>query len=294
MAAPILTEAERRLSLAPGAFPFESRFVATEGARLHYVDVGQGPLALMLHGNPTWSALYRQLILGLAGECRCVAVDLAGFGLSTPPPGFSFRAADHARLIAAAIERLDLRDATLVAHDWGGPVGLGAAAATGRIARLCLGNTWAWPVNGDFHFEWFSKLMGGPLGRFGAERYCVFVNLVMPTSMRRRKLGADEMQAFRAPFRGLQARRGMHVFPAEIIAASAFLADCEAFVQGFKGPAAFIWPERDIAFRDKELARWRSLLPQAEVARLPNCGHFLWLDAPDECLAAVRGFMRKA
>ena len=106
MAAPILTEAERRLSLAPGAFPFESRFVATEGARLHYVDVGQGPLALMLHGNPTWSALYRQLNLGLAGECRCVAVDLAGFGLSTPPPGFSFRAADHARLIAAAIERL--------------------------------------------------------------------------------------------------------------------------------------------------------------------------------------------
>ena len=100
--------------------------------------------------------------------------------------------------------------------------------------------------------------------------------------MRRRKLGADEMRAFRAPFRELQARRGMHVFPAEITAANDFLAGCEAFVQGFKGPAAFIWPERDIAFREKELTRWRSLLPQAEVARLPNYGHFLWLDAPED------------
>jgi len=294
MSAASQSEAERRLSLAPGVFPFESRFVEAEGALFHYVDVGEGPLALMLHGNPAWSVLYRDLILGLAGEFRCIAVDLAGFGLSAPPSGFSFRAADHARLIAAFVERLDLRNATLVAHDWGGPIGLAAAAATGRVARLCLGNTWAWPVNGDLHFEWFSKLMGGPLGRFGAERYCAFVNLVMPASMRRRKLGRDEMEPFRAPFRALQARRAMAVFPAEIAAASDFLAGCETFVRGFQGPTQFVWPERDIAFRDKELARWRALLPQAEVVRLPNCGHFLWLDAPEEALAAVRGFMRKA
>ena len=209
--------------------------------------------------------------------------------------GILFLPEDHARLVAAFVERLDLSKATLVAHDWGGPIGLGAAAATGgRVERLCLGNTWAWPVNGDIHFEWFSKLMGGPLGRFGAERYCAFVNLVMPASMRRRKLSDEDMRAFRAPFRSLQSRRPMHVFPAQITGAREFLARCAAFVEGFKGPALFVWPERDIAFREKELARWRSLLPDAEVVRVPNCGHFLWLDAPDECLVAVRGFMRRA
>jgi haloalkane dehalogenase len=287
-----LTEAERRLALPLGAYPFNSHNAALDGSSLYYADEGSGPTVLMIHGNPTWSVLYRGLIEGLRAQYRCVAVDLAGFGLSVPPPDFSFRPEDQARLVAGLIDRLDLKDATLVAHDWGGPVGLGAAMMTsGRISSLCLGNTWAWPVNGDFHFEWFSKLMGGPIGRFGSERYATFVNLVMPSAMRRRKLSAQELDLYRAPFRELQSRRGMHVFPWEITASRDYLARLRDFVAGFRGPAYFVWPENDIAFRDKELARWKELLPQAEARRLAKCGHFLWIDAPDECLAEVRGFL---
>ena len=220
-----LTEAERRLALPPGAYPFASHYAAVDGASLHYADEGSGPTVLMVHGNPTWSVLYRGLIEGLRAQYRCVAVDLAGFGLSVAPPDFSFRPEDQARLVAGVLDRLDLKDATLVAHDWGGPVGLGAAMMTsGRISSLCLGNTWAWPVNGDLHFEWFSKLMGGPIGRFGSERYATFVNLVMPSAMRRRKLSTAELDLYRAPFRDLQPRRGMHVFPWEITASRDYLA----------------------------------------------------------------------
>lgn len=287
-----LTEAERRLALPPGAYPFASHYAAVGGASLHYADEGSGPTVLMVHGNPTWGVLYRGLIEGLSAQYRRVAVDLAGFGLSVAPRDFSFRPEDQARLVAGLLDRLDLRDATLVAHDWGGPVGLGAAMMTsGRISSLCLGNTWAWPVNGDLHFEWFSKLMGGPIGRFGSERYATFVNLVMPSAMRRRKLSAAELDLYRAPFRDLQPRRGMHVFPWEITASRDYLARLGEFVAGFRGPAYFVWPENDIAFRDKELARWKKLLPQAEARRLAKCGHFLWIDAPDECLAEVRGFL---
>jgi len=253
-----LTEAERRLALPRGAYPFASHYVAVDGARLHYADEGEGPPVLMLHGNPTWSVLYRGLIEGLRPQYRCIAPDLAGFGLSVPPPGFSFRPEDHAKLVASLLDHLNLSGATLVAHDWGGPVGLGAAMMTeGRIARLCLGNTWAWPVNGDFHFEWFSKLMGGPIGRFGSERYASFVNLMMPSAMRRRKLSTQELDLYRAPFRELQPRRGMHVFPWEITASRDYLGRLKDFVAVFRGPAVFVWPENDIAFRDKELARWR-------------------------------------
>jgi haloalkane dehalogenase len=290
----LLTEAERRLALPSGAYPFLSRYAAVDGARLHYADEGAGPVVLMLHGNPSWSVLYRGLIEGLRGQYRCIALDLAGFGLSIPPPDFSFKPEDQARLVAGFLDRLNVNDATLVAHDWGGPVGLGAAMTTGRISRLCLGNTWAWPVNGDFHFEWFSKLVGGPIGRFGSERYLAFINLLMPSAMRRRKLSAEELDLYRAPFREVQSRRPLHVFPWEITASRDYLARLADFVANFRGPGFFVWPENDIALRDKELARWMKLMPQAELRQLPKCGHFLWIDAPDECLTAVRGFLGAA
>jgi haloalkane dehalogenase len=286
--------ADRELVLPPGTFPFESRFCGVGATQLHYVDEGAGPILLMIHGNPSWAYLYRGLIERLRGDFRCIAVDLAGFGLSPPPPDFSYKPEDHAKFIAAFLEALDLENVTLVAHDWGGPIGLAAAKATGRrITRLCLGNTWAWPINGDFHFEWFSRLLGGPIGRWAATRHAVFVNFVLPSSMRRRKLTPAELMAFRAPFDDRQPRTGMHVFPAEITGAGPWLAELEPFVASFKGPVHFLWPDADIAFREKELARWRTLCPQAEVTLLKSCGHFLWLEAPDETAAAIRTFVER-
>ena len=289
MAAGRVSEAERRLGLPPGAFPFQSRFLDVGGARLHFVDEGAGPLLFMIHGNPSWSYLYRSVILALRGDFRCVALDLPGFGLSTPPPGFSFLPEDHARLTAGLVEALDLRQATLVANDWGGPIGLAAMRETGgRITRLCLGNTFAWPVNGDFHFEWFSKLLGGPIGGFLAERYNVYINVIVPTSMKRGKISPEDLDALRAPFRGLQSPRAMQVLPWAITGSREWLKGLETFAAGFSGPAHFLWPDNDIAFREKELAHWRRLLPQATVTRIPNCGHLMWMDAPGDCAEGLR------
>jgi haloalkane dehalogenase len=262
MAEAAVSDVERRFGLAPGEYPFRSHFHEIGGSRLHYVDEGQGPVLLMLHGNPAWSFLYRRIIKAFSPLFRCVAVDLAGFGLSEPPPGFSFRPEDQARLVAGLVEALDLREVTLIGHDWGGPIGLGALLQSGsRFTRICLGNSWAWPVNGDFHFEWFSKLMGGPVGRFGTEHFCVFVNAVMPASMRRRKLTEAEMRACRAPFPKGRTRAGMHVLPWQITAAGPWLRELERGISSFKGRVHFIWPENDIAFRAKELGAGRRCFP---------------------------------
>jgi haloalkane dehalogenase len=286
------TDAERRFDLPAGTFPFESRFCRIGGAKLHYVDEGSGPVLFMLHGNPSWAFVYRHIIAALRKDCRCVALDLAGFGLSEAPPRFTFYPEDHARLVAAFLDALDLEDATLVAHDWGGPIGLRAMVATeGRITRLCLGNTWAWPVNGDFHFEWFSRLMGGAVGRFLTTRYLAFVNFVMPASMKRRKLSDIEMAAYRGPFAERSSRKPLHVFPRQITGAKAWLAALEQDVKRFTGPVNLIWPDGDIAFRGKELERWRETLPQAEVVTVNRCGHYLWEDAPDECVAHLRALL---
>jgi haloalkane dehalogenase len=193
--------AERRFGLTAGQFPFRSHFIEINGSRLHYVDEGTGPVLFMLHGNPTWSFVFRHLISGLQDQFRCIAVDLAGFGLSDAAADFGHRPDEHAKLIAGLLQQLGLLDVTLVAHDWAGPIGLAAMLQSpGQITSLCLGNTFAWPVNGDFHFEFFSRMMGGPVGRFACKHFNFFVNVVMPVAMQRRKLSDEEMLAYRAPF----------------------------------------------------------------------------------------------
>jgi len=287
----MMSEAERRFGLGAGTYPFRSRYAKVDGADLHFIDEGDGPALFMLHGNPTWSYLYRHLVKGLRAEFRCIAMDFAGFGLSGAPEGFRYTPQEHADLVVGLLEGLDIRDATLIAHDWGGPIGLAAMLeTTGRITRLCLGNTWAWRVNGDVHFEWFSKLMGGPLGRFGTNRFAIFINLLMPVAMKRRKLTREEMKAYRAPFADGKPRTPMHVFPRHITASGSWLQKLSEQLPAFEGPAHFIWPDRDIAFRIRELERWKSLLPQASHTLLPSCGHYLWEDAPGECIEAVRAF----
>jgi haloalkane dehalogenase len=279
--------ARRHFGLSADLFPFDSRFLKVAGARLHYIDEGTGPVLFMLHGNPAWCFLYRHVVLALRGRYRCIAIDLPGFGLSEPPPGYGYTPAEHAQIVGAALQALDLRGACLIAHDWGGPIGLRATLDAGRIDRVILGNTWAWPVHGDWHFEWFSRLMGGPVGRWSARRFALFVNGVLPTSMKRGWPAQEVMAAYRAPFDPPRSREPLHIFPRHILASRDWLAGLWAGLQGWQGRAALIWPENDIAFRDKELARWRALWPDAPIRTIPRCGHFLWEDAPEEAVAAL-------
>lgn len=288
--------AEHRLGLAPGLFPFRGHLREIAGAREHSVDGGSGPPLVMLHGNPTWSFQFRHLILALRSDFRCLALDLPGFGLSDPPPGFGFRPEEYATLVAGWLAACDLRGATLVAHDWGGPIGLAAACAEpGRITRFVLGNTWAWPLNGSFHFEWFSRLAGGPVGRFGVRRFNLFVNGLMPAAMRRGRLPPAVMQAYRAPFADPRRRTGMHVLPAALTGSRDMLARLERDLQAIDGRhVMFLWPDRDFAFRPVELARWRALFPAAQIVTLANCGHFLFEEAGAECAAAIAGWLATA
>lgn len=140
----------------------------------------------MLHGNPTWSYVFRHLIVRLRDRFRCIAPDLPGFGLSQAPDGYGFTPEEHATIVSAFVDELGLASFTPVVQDWGGPIGLYAASRIPeRVERLVIGNTWCWPVNGDFHFEAFSRVMGGPIGRFGIRNFNAFVNAFMPAGINR-------------------------------------------------------------------------------------------------------------
>ena len=122
-------------------YPFEHRFADLgNGIDMHYVDEGEGETLLMLHGNPSWSFLYRKMISRLLGNFRCVAPDYPGFGLTETPPGYGFTPLEHSENIERFVDKLGLRDMTLIVQDWGGPVGLGLA---GRQGESCDGSDYA-------------------------------------------------------------------------------------------------------------------------------------------------------
>ncbi|BBX46873.1 haloalkane dehalogenase [Mycobacterium cookii] len=270
-------------------FPFTSRFLEIDGNTVHYVDEGRGPILLMLHGNPTWSFVYRDVISQLSATFRCIALDYPGFGLSSPAPGYRFHPADHARVVGEFVDRLDLRDVTLVVQDWGGPIGLTAAVARReRFSALVVGNTWAWPVNGDLHFEMFSRFMGGPIGRLLIRRFNFFVNAMIPAGHRRRRPTAAEMDHYRQALPTPQRRMPSAIFPKDILAAQAFLADLEHGLPTLADlPTLIVWGDADIAFRDNERRRWEALLPRHHTVVLSGAGHYLQSDAPTEFADAI-------
>ena len=146
-------------------YPFASRHFEQPQGRMHYVDEGSGPPVVFVHGNPTWSFCWRHLVLALRSDHRCIAVDHLGFGLSDKPDTV-LTPAEHADNLIRLLDHLDIHDATLVVEDWGGPIGLAwALERPGRVRRCVLFNTWMWSVAGDPHFEFFSRMMGGWLGR---------------------------------------------------------------------------------------------------------------------------------
>jgi haloalkane dehalogenase len=270
-------------------YPFESRYADVAGARVHYIDRGSGPTLLLLHGNPTWSFLYRDIIAGLQDRYRCIALDYPGFGLSQAPSGYSFTPAEHAEIVERFLLHLDLREVTMMVQDWGGPIGFAAATRhPERFAAFVIANTWAWPKS-DLGTQAFSRFLGGPVGRFLILRRNFFVERIIPAGVRLRKLPNGVMDAYRGPFPTPESRRPVHVFPREILASRPFLAEvADRLPTLSQRPALIVWPTRDVAFRRAERERWEGILPNHRTVVLEGAGHYVQEDACGEVVAAIR------
>lgn len=271
-------------------YPFQDRWLDVGGARVHYVDEGDGPPLLMLHGNPTWSFLYRELVLGLRDRFRCVALDYPGFGLSRPAAGYGFTPAEHAGVVEALVLALDLRDAGLVVQDWGGPIGFAVAGRhPERFARFVIGNTWAWPMRGNPGAWAFSRLMGGGVGRRLILHRNVFVERIVPAGIRRGRVAPEVMAHYRGPFPTPASRVPVAVLPGAILGSAPFLRTVEEGLPRLADrPALIVWPDRDPAFGARERRRWEALFADHRTVELPGAGHYIQEDAAGEIVAAIR------
>lgn len=272
-------------------YPFASHYAEIDGSAVHYVDEGSGPPLLLLHGNPTWSFLYRDVIRGLRDGYRCIAPDHPGFGLSRAAPGYAYTPAEHADVLQKLVLELDLSEVTMMVHDWGGPIGFAVATRhPGRFAAFVVGNTWAWP-KADLGTQIFSRLLGGTIGGHLILRRNFFVEKVVPGNVKRKKLPGDVMDAYRGPFPTPESRRPVHVFPREILASRPFLAQIERSLPTLRErPALIVWATKDPAFREAERKRWEQMFPAHQTVILEGAGHYLLEDAGDEIVSAIRAW----
>jgi cis-3-alkyl-4-acyloxetan-2-one decarboxylase len=283
-----------------GTFPFAARFLDAGDARLHYVDEGPPdatPL-LFVHGNPTWSYLWRHPIAALSvNGHRCVAFDHMGFGRSDKPPRLApYTLERHVDNALTVIDTLDLRDVTLVAHDWGGPIGLGALLErTERLKALILMNTWAWELP-SFLPPFIREFRTDGLGEILALGGNLFVESI-PGGMARRDADPAMMEAYRAPFPDYWSRAGMLAFQRDLPLterdrSAPRMAWIHERLPALDVPVLLVWGMRDPVFQPVFLDQWREVFRQAEVAEFPDASHFVVEDRPDEVTGAIESFLR--
>ena len=281
-----------------GTFPFKPRYLRAEDVNLHYVDEGPRdaqPL-LFIHGNPTWSYLWRRQIADLSEQGhRCVAFDHMGFGRSDKPPHmavYSLKA--HVDNALALIDRLELRDVVLVAHDWGGPIGLGALLERReRLRAAVLMNTWAWELP-SFLPPFLREFRTEGLGEILALGGNLFVESI-PGGMARRDIDPVMMEAYRAPFPDYWSRAGMLAFQREIPLterdrSARLMGSIHERLPGLDVPVLLVWGLRDPVFQPVFLDQWRELFPAARTVELEDAGHFLVEDRPEAVTEAIASF----
>lgn len=274
---------------SPDLFPFTSRWFDSPAGRVHYVDEGAGRPLLLLHGNPTWSFLYRGIIGRLRERFRCIAPDYPGFGLSDRPPGYGYTPAEHAGVIRALVDHLDLRDLVVMGQDWGGPIGSWVAASIPeRVGGLVYGNTWFWP-NRRLATIAFSRAMSSPPMRWAILQRNFFVERLIPAGTAR-QLSPEEMDHYRGVQPTPADRRGVAVFPRQLLAAEAWLTALAERVPAALGakPVLLVWGRRDVVFPPAAFVpRMRATFTDVRLVELPGAKHFIQEDAPEEIATAI-------
>ncbi len=282
-------------------YPFQSHEIVVGGQRCHYIDEGEGPTLLMVHGNPTWSFYWRDVILALRGRFRCVAIDNIGCGLSAKPAAkdYSYRLARRSADVNELIEKLDLRHITLVAHDWGGAIGMGAAvAAPERFERFVLMNTAAfrmptcpWPIH-LCHLPLF-----GPVAVQGLN---LFVRTALRTTTCKHERMTPAVRAgYSAPYDSWANRVAVLRFVLDIPLSPKHpsyqtLLNIEEGLAKFReSPVCLIWGMHDWCFTPNFIDRFLEFLPQAEVHRLADAGHYVVEDAHEQIVPIMEDFMMR-
>ena len=290
------------MRVSTSLYPFQGRYFDLDGLRYHYLDEGRGEAILMLHGNPTWSFYYRDLVRGLRDRYRIIVPDHIGCGLSDKPDDSHYEYSLERRVddLDALMGALDLDESvTLVLHDWGGMIGMAwALRHPDRVRRIVLLNTAA------FHLPETVKLPAALwwvrntwLAAFMVRRFNAFSRGAAWVCCTRKRLSRELRDAYCAPYDSWANRIATLRFVQDIPLRPGdrsydLVSDVESKLGSLGDrPVLICWGDKDFVFNQHFLDLWQKHLPGAEVHRFPDCGHYVLEDAGDEILALVKRFL---
>ena len=280
-------------------FPFKGNFEEIDGVRLHYVDEGSGPPVLMVHGQPTWSYLYRKMIPPLvAAGYRCVAPDLMGFGLSDKPEDESaYTLRRHVELVTGLIEKLELKSITIVGQDWGGPIGLRYAIDhQDNVKALVILNTLVKPMPVPLWFKAAFRSRG--LSSFLIRRLDLFRKISFgPGPMFRRPVDRRAKEQYRMHHPTAASRAGVAAFPKMIPTSEnhpnyEYINEIDRTLQKWDIPVLVMFSDKDPAFKADEGYRIAKMVPNGRFQLVRNAGHYLQEDAGEEIAERMVTFLR--
>lgn len=277
-------------------YPFQPNFLEVNGGQLHYLDEGprEKPALLCVHGNPSWSFLWRKVVREFSSTHRCVALDHIGCGLSDKPQDWPYRLEDHIANLERLVQHLDLSDITLCVHDWGGPIGLGFALRhPERVQRLVITNTAAF-LSRKIPFR-ISLCRTPALGSFLVRRFNAFAGLAVSMAVEK-PLTPAVVQGFLAPYDTFENRIATWAFVKDIPLEEdhpsyATLRAIDERLHTLRGlPTCILWGRRDFCFSDHFLELWRERFPEARVHGFSDAGHYVLEDTGAEALGLLRSF----
>lgn len=275
----------------PRLFPFTSKWFDSRVGKVHYIDEGIGDPILFLHGNPTWSFLYRGIVIRLKKKFRCIAVDYPGFGLSERPSVYDYTPAEHAGIVRDLVQHLDLQNLTVMGQDWGGPIGMRVALdELPRVRALVMGNTWFWPLD-SWQGKAFAYVMSMAPMQSQILNRNFFVEQLLPMGVKH-PLPEEVMYHYREAMPTPSSRIGAAEFPIQLTAASSWLAKLENQVkdQLANVPLLLTWGLHDLLFTRPFMERFRETFRVVRVQRL-DAKHFIQEDAPKEIAEAIEDFL---
>lgn len=260
-------------------FPFTSRYIDVDGNNLHYIDEGTGPILLFLHANPLWSFTYRASIKALRANFRCIAVDYPGFGLSTAHPDYQSSLPNNSTLIEKFIEKLNLKNVTLVIHDASVSIGLGIVIRQPKWFKGALiANGFAWSVieDGDSHIVKFIRLINTPVFGWLIRNFNFLLRYTANSLHAKGKKGLSptEKRAFMSPA-PRSKRYHQHAIFQSILADDDYLRDLHTQLQKLdKFPVLLSFADNDPTYKAGWLERHQELFPNHRVALVKDSHHF--------------------
>jgi len=304
-----VTEGKKKTEKPSPDFRFEQRYVTIDGYRIGYIESGEGDPILFIHGNPTSSYLWRNILSQVARDTgnRGIALDLLGFGESDKPAGVDYSIRMHVDILNGFIEQLGLKNLVFVLHDWGGPLGTAYAVNHAENVRgIAFMETFLWPlVWKDFgNYAVAFKLFRSPLGHMLVQVMNVFMNNVMPRAvLKKDNMTKEVMRHYHKPFPTIRSRSAVRAFlkllpiDGKPLESDLFLEDIHQRIQNIKVPALWIKAiPGAVLSNDTEyhLYLLRGQLPQLIIKDLGPGLHYLQEENPEKISDLITEWMRQS